>query len=180
LTWGEDVARHINAHIDTVAKNSFLKRVIIALTNKNVLTLGFFVFNIIFVSVLILGNNSMQSAYTMYFDESRKITSPDKLDIIIQKIDLMMQALAVKDTATQPLTWLMTAGFVSFGILSFGELLFKRLFRSFVVMNDHTKLSASRYQDGMQKIKWALITTCFIGAPVALIMAYLKGYFHIS
>lgn len=185
LTWGEDVSRHINTHIETALKKTIFTKLLVQASAAASKTSTMVIFPITFLVSIFVSNKQFHRYIDLEkrnFDEFNLILNVDTMESISKKLNIIRQDFFDYIVTT-------TSGFGWMGlILMFGtiiatapyiaQLLTRRFCVSFVMFNDYTRTLSTKYIATNEKLKW-LVISAVVGIPVALVTAYIKGLFSL-
>ncbi len=180
LTWAEDMEGHIGRHIDSALKTSLFSKFVSYLDDKSFPALAVAGPATILFAILVLLNFS-SSHNNILQNEFNILANDNTLDAISKKINIIMQIVNRKDEMPRhfvPMTVGLIALLVFMTASMFSESLVKKFCKSFVIFNDHTKTSASKYFSKNQWLTRSLVTL-LAGIPVGLLVAYIKGFFRL-
>lgn len=187
LTWGEDISRHINSHIETALKDGIFTKSLIYISRQAPKLSNLVIFQAAFMASIFVMNKNMANNKEK-FDEVTKhnvdtfnlLLDENTIESVSRKLNVIMQQISYRE---------FSLGFGSLGLVliigmlialvpHIAQLLTRRFCVSFVIFNDYTKILSTKYIANNEKLKWLVISTV-VGMPVALFLAYVKGLFSL-
>jgi hypothetical protein len=187
LTWGEDISRHINSHIETVLKNGKFTKSLIYISSQASKLSTLTIFSIAVMASLYLFNRNMAQTATNLgeltkhnTDEFDLLLNENTIESISKKLNIIMRQVGYHEFSFG-FEWpgLIIVLTMLIALVPYIAKLLTRLFCvSFVVFNEFTKALSTKYIATNENLKW-LVISAVVGIPVALVTAYIKGLFSV-